>query len=296
MVEKEGGVGSIKNREAGMSDNALSLERIVEVQPKPLRKLSPTVQVLSSGGGMQSNAMIVLSLQGVLPLPDLVITANTGREMPSTWDYFERWARPALERAGVRVAVAGREYGFRNKDLWSLSGTQLMPTYTNQSGEPGKLTNYCSTRWKIEPVNGWVRKNLDLTRTKFRKWIGFSFDEMPRALRMMRGKEYQRGLLWLPLAEKLFLRREDCKRIVLDFGWPEPPRSRCWMCPLQNDDEWLEVRADPELWMQAIALEKQLREKDPFVWLHRSCVPIDKVQFSPKDRTATGCDSGGCYT
>lgn len=52
--------------------------------------------VWSYGGGVQSAAIGVLIREGVLPVPDLAVIADTGRERRSTWEYLRRFMQPYL--------------------------------------------------------------------------------------------------------------------------------------------------------------------------------------------------------
>jgi hypothetical protein len=74
------------------------------------------------------------------------------------------------------------------------------------------------------------------------------------------------------------------------------------MCPNQSDDEWREMRRDyPGDFAQAIALEREVRARDPHFFCHPSCVPLDEVDFDkPRPEglfgAVGGCDSGYCFT
>lgn len=259
---------------------------------------TPRYEIFSSGGGTQSAAIAVLILQERLPKPDMFVIADTRREMPTTWSYMNDVVRPALRSIGIVCHRASKEkWAYQHDDLLNKKGTMLMPMFTTQSeSEPGKLPNFCSTYWKQDVVDNFVRAELGVSRIDYRKWIGFSLNEVTRALRMMQGDEFIRGLIRLPLIHDVPLNRQSAISLVESFGWPTPPRSRCWMCPLQSNDEWLEVKRDfPALFRKAVALEKKLRDKDPHVWLHRDCVPLGEVDFSKADLFSRACDSGNCF-
>lgn len=99
-----------------------------------------------------------------------------------------------------------------------------------------------------------------------------------------------------PLAMDLRLSRHDCIQIVETYGWPTPPRSRCWMCPHQNNDEWRQIRESPTEWQQAIDLDKQVTQSHG-VYLHRSGVPLDQAEIEVDPGQPSlfdGCDSGIC--
>ena len=73
---------------------------------------SPSIQGFSTGGGTQSTCIAALIVQGKLPKPDFVVIADTGREMPTTWQYLDAVTRPALKAIGVEIhRVSKDQYG-----------------------------------------------------------------------------------------------------------------------------------------------------------------------------------------
>src|SRR5690242_9287693 len=86
-------------------------------------------QVLSYGGGRQSVAMCLMVLHGLLPRPDLVLMADTGREAESTFEYLDFLVRPALERAGIPFHLAPHSLATVDLHPKGSSGT-LLPVYT----------------------------------------------------------------------------------------------------------------------------------------------------------------------
>ena len=126
------------------------------------------------------------------------------------------------------------------------------------------------------------------------KWIGFSLDEAARVLRMQAGEEFQKGLIRFPLVDDVPMRRQGAIDLVVDvMGWPKPPRSRCWLCPNQADEEWMELPA--EEFAKAVTVDRQLRERDPHLFLHESLKPLDEVVFGEQRDFSRACDSGVCF-
>ena len=226
-------------------------------------------QILSYGGGMQTVAMCVLVANGTLPKPDYAIAADTGREMPTTWQY-------------ARTHIAPHDLA--TVDLFAHNGDMLTPMHTST----GRLPTFCSTEWKARVVTRYARRVLDVV-DQLVYWIGFSLDEKRRA-RPMDDRRY-------PLLD-LNLTRRDCELIIERAGLPLPSKSRCWMCPHQTDAEWREVQADPDLWQQAIAVDEELRDADErgAVWLHQSRKPLREVELSMReDRHTLQCGLGMCF-
>lgn len=256
-------------------------------------------QIWSCGGGTQSCAIGALIVQGKLPKPYLSVIADTGLEMPTTWQYLDSVLNPALAKVGVEIIrVKKDEWSTKwGRDIFATSGHLMIPAYTNQSGQASKLSAFCSGAWKQEVIDRWLSTVHKLSRSKYVKWIGFSRDEKTRILRMQNGEEWKAGLIRFPLHDDVPLRRHEAIKIVEDIGWPKPPRSRCWMCPNQSDLEWNEIKTDyPLLFDKAIQFDEALREVDPHAFLHSSIGPLKKANIDPKeDLFSSGCASGECF-
>lgn len=259
--------------------------------------MSDLKQVWCCGGGTQSVAIGALIVEGYLPKPDFSLIADTGRECSSTWAYLENVLNPALAKVGVVIErVKAADYGYAGAELFSKEEL-LIPAFSNETaGSTGKLTAFCNRWWKLDSMRVYLSKVHGITRSKYRSWIGFSLDEQRRYFRMMNGEEYQKGLIWFPLVEKR-LRRYQSIELVKAMGWPEPPRSRCWMCPNQSNAEWRELRDNrPTEFQAAIKLEAEIQQRDPHAWLHKSCIPLSKVDFTEEpDLFNRPCDSGVCF-
>lgn len=257
-------------------------------------------EIFSHGGGTQSAAITALIVKGLLPRPDYVCIVDTERERSTTWEYWDSVIVPAFRSINIephRIRVSEHA---TNGSYFSKSGkTVLIPAYTDQTGDVGKLSGFCSEKWKVETRTRFVRGVLGVATKEQRNWIGFSLDESRRAVRMMKGEEWQAGRIRFPLIHDVPLRRQEAISIVEKMGWPTPPRSACWMCPNQGDHEWRNLKANhPDEFSAACALEKEIQIHDPFAWLHSSCVPLGEVDFSQPDDLFTdrACSSGGCFT
>lgn len=261
-------------------------------------------EIFSHGGGTQSAAITALIVQGKLPKPDFVCIVDTERERKTTWEYLDAVIRPALRSVGLEV------HRIRNAEWASIPdhglnwmshnmNTLILPVFTNQTGDVGKFSGFCSMRWKVETQNRYVREALGVPTKQQRCWVGFSLDESRRAVRMMNGEDYKAGLIYFPLIHGVPLRRQAAIAVVERMGWPTPPRSACWMCPNQSDHEWRDLKANsPDEFAAACALEKEVQKVDPFAWFHESCIPLSEVDFSePPDLFGDrACSSGGCFT
>jgi hypothetical protein len=250
-------------------------------------------QIWNSGGGTQSSAIAALIVMGEIEAPDLAVIVDTGREKSTTWEYLDRWVIPALKNVGVTLhRVAKEEYAtvdvFGGKD----KDTLLIPAYTNQSGEIGKLHTYCSGEWKRDVVRRWATKEHNVKAVD--NWIGFSIDEIGRAVRTQKAVKSQgKWRTRFPLIDR-GMNRGNCVALVKKIGWPPPPRSSCWMCPNQQMTEWRDVKRDPRDWPKVIEFEKMIQIRDPNAWLTSQAVPIEQADFDDVNEVLFGRDSGGC--
>lgn len=248
--------------------------------------------VIHYGGGRQTVAMLVLIERGLLPRPDRVVIADTGRENPSTWEYREEVAEPLAQSMGLTIEIAPRELAY--VDLYSHQGDLLLPVYT----ATGKLSAFCSSEWKKYVVRRYLREQGVTSATA---WIGYALDERQRykpSKEDATGPWYRR----FPLLE-LNLTKRDCLQIIQRAGLPLPPPSSCYMCPNKANEEWRYLRDNyPPAFEQACVLDEQVREEDiaqghSGVWLHHSRVPLREADLEAEDRKEPGrqCGLGLCW-
>jgi hypothetical protein len=234
------------------------------------------------GGGRQSISIAVLIIQGRIPKPDYAIIADTGREKSTTWAYLEKWVQPAYPDTIHRIF----KDDFATVDLWGGKDKDslLIPAFTLPSG---KLETFCSNEWKARVCDRWLKRVAGVK--KYQPWIGFSIDEPKR---WKKKKELQGDGIYFPLVETVPTTKAECAKIVTDFGWPEPIHSACWMCPLQDDFDFSNNTYEDQI--KAKEFDRQLRLKDPNVFIHRSRVPYSDVVLNPARHEKEPCDSGLC--
>jgi 3'-phosphoadenosine 5'-phosphosulfate sulfotransferase (PAPS reductase)/FAD synthetase len=68
---------------------------------------APTLRALSLGAGVQSTALALMAVEGVLPLPDVAIFSDTGWEPAKVYRQVARIAE-VLTAAGVDYLRRGR--------------------------------------------------------------------------------------------------------------------------------------------------------------------------------------------
>lgn len=263
------------------------------------------LQVLSSGGGTQSNCMIVLAYEGLIPKPDVIVMANTEREASNVFTYQKEYIQPLCDEMGIEYHIIKKSDWTSHDITFGESETVLPPFFTeyegrNTDGSIGKQPGFCSDKWKREPIQRFLNDKYgeqELTKRGVDFWIGMSFDEA-RRVKYPDGKWQKR----YPLFEAQIL-REQAIQIVKDFGLPEPPRSACWMCPNRHDDEWQWMKDNvPEDLRAASDFERELQTEFPWLWLHPTGKPIATVDFKLHSRSSKQqdmfekyCDTGMCF-
>lgn len=241
------------------------------------------MEILSYGGGRQTVAMLVLVCEGLLPRPDRIVTADTSREVRSTWDYLTDVMGPYLAKHDLRVEVA--PHSLATVDVYGHNGDLLLPAYT----QTGKLPTYCSNEWKARVVQRYLRADGITAATQ---WIGYAFDERKRWNKPEEEGPWKRRF---PLVE-LMIRTVDCPKIVGKAGLRVPTKSRCWNCPHQTNEEWREL--PPDEFEAACRLDDEIRDNDERggVYLHESRVPLREADLSAPDRKEPNrqCGLGLC--
>ena len=230
--------------------------------------------VWACGGGVQSTAIAALIVRGDLPKPDYAVMVDVQREKSSTWVYVKGTLQPALAAVGVDLVI------LTAPDVSLYSGRVLLiPAFRQGSGgQIDRFRTFCSNTWKKQTTDRWLRaQGIE----QFVAWIGISADEAHR----IRGSTNRWAQVRYPLVERC-LDKTDCLRLAKEQGWPQPPRTSCWMCPGMSNAEWWEMREDwPEDWARAVAFEEQLRSRDSTVFLHRQLVPLTEVELIGDKKT-----------
>lgn len=263
---------------------------------------SSRMQVQSSGGGTQSNAIICLMHAGVIPKADLIVMANTERESSAAIEYQARYMAPLCAEMGVEYVIVDKSL-YATYDIVGPNPDCPLPGYfTTYEGRgvdgqcAGKQPAFCSEKWKTEVIRRYMNARFgekELTKRGVDFWMGMTVDEQHR-VKYSAGKWQKR----YPLFEML-LTRQMAIQIVEDYGLPTPPRSLCWMCPNRDDGMWRELKEHhSDDFERAVQHEREIQKEWPWLWLHRSGTPLDEIDFKkakPEQMDLVQfCDSGIC--
>lgn len=217
---------------------------------------------ISMGAGVQTTAMLILVAQGKVHA-DAVIFADTGAEHPETYDYIEKYHKPLCEALGmpwltVRMHKKVKERGTGN----IIYANSLEEVITARHRVPSIKNRWCTDYAKITPMKLAIRGlqgegKLEKPATML---IGISTDEKHRAikpdgtLKQPHVSEYRNAY---PLID-LGISRQDCHKIIKDYGWADPIKSGCYFCPFQGPKDWANLyHSNPELFWHSVELEEE---------------------------------------
>lgn len=259
-----------------------------------------TYHVLSLGAGIQSTALYLKFHRGEMPVQlDAAIFADTQEEPAEVYRHVE-WLR-SLGGPPILIGTAGKLGDDLVRGRNSTGGRfASIPAFTTQDGGAtvGLTRRQCSKEYKTEVIGKVLRQRVLGLKPgqhvprglKVHQYIGISLDEAGRAVRMQRNVPPPKYITrHFPLIDKL-LTRTDCKAYLAGKVPHETPRSACVFCPYHDDYEWSRLKAnDPAGFARSVEVDRALRTPgavvnrhiDQTMYLHRSCKPLELVQFDP---------------
>lgn len=241
------------------------------------------VRTLSLGAGVQSTTLALMAARGeVGPMPDAAIFSDTGWEPQAVYTHLA-WLMQQLPFP-VHIVTGG---DLRGDIIAKANGgrrTPAVPFFTRLAdGKKGMMPRQCTRDYKVRPVRRKTREMLGHLTPKggAEQWLGISTDEATR----MKPSQVQYIVNRWPLIEKA-MSRQDCLAWLERNGYPRAPKSACIGCPYHDDRQWLDIKADPVAWADAVAADAAIRNPPSLrgqQFMHRSCVPLDEVNFQPRD-------------
>ena len=257
-----------------------------------------TMKVISLGAGVQSTALLLMSIRGEIERADCAIFADTGWEPESVYAHLNRLMAYANEHDFTIHLVQNsskRSVGNIKADhLRAVNGevgrVSHMPLYSD-AGTSGNmpLVRSCTIDYKIAPIEKKIRELLGLKPrqrikpgTHVEQWFGITVDEMQR----MRINKHKWITNKYPLID-LRLDRLNCEKWLEREGWGTVPKSACVACPYHNDRMWRHIKdTDPSSWNEAVEFDKAMRKGDKLpgvkgnVYVHASRKPLDQVDLT----------------
>lgn len=210
--------------------------------------------VLSYGGGLDSFAMLVRSVQ-LEQRPDVVAFVDVGSpdgkdpgEWPGTYRHMREIVAPLCVREGIAFEVLdGERYPVRNAPSlfrWLEDRGQIPVAGPNR---------ICTRVAKVERFERWLADRFGTEPVEV--WIGFEAGEEARAAKDPNaGKSAQRRNRF-PLIE-WDLCRCRCEQLVRAAGFSVPRKSACVFCPYASKGDWQTLARElPETFAEVAELE-----------------------------------------
>lgn len=206
--------------------------------------------VVAYGGGTNSTAMLCgFKERGIVP--SLILFADTGGELPYTYDHVTVMSAKTMEWWGVPIEMVRKTYqgGFEGLEGQSLRHHSLPSlAYGRRS---------CSVKYKNEPQTRRLRAWMDEHDIKeVVKAIGFDSGEPHRVKKINEtlGKD-RKAEVWYPLVEWGW-DRAKCAGAILRHGLPQPGKSSCFFCPAMKQWEILRLKREhPDYFERALKIE-----------------------------------------
>jgi len=248
-----------------------------------------TLTVISLGAGVQSSTMAIMAAKGDFPPVDCAIFADTGNEPKMVYKYLE------LLKKILPYPVHIISKGDIMKDMLNAKDNTnfvVAPYFTQNkiTGKKGMVMRQCTNDYKITPIRKKIRELCNIGYGKHfpkdkyvEQWIGISTDEIQR----MKPARDKYILNRHPLIEAN-MSRQDCIKYLKDNEIPLPEKSACIVCPYHNDAYWHFMKTErPSEFEDAVEFDKNIRTGSRNVrdklYLHRSCKPLDEVEFNKKE-------------
>ena len=221
---------------------------------------------------------------GEIERADVAIFADPGAEHPKTYEMLEWLVAWKFMNKGIPIYVEKKDLLSDVMDAVNHFGQRWasIPAFTEGGG---MIKRQCTNDYKIQVVKKKVRELLGLKKGQRMKpcemWLGITVDE---ASRMKESQMYNIAYKY-PLVD-LRLRRSDCINFFKKNNFPIPMKSSCIFCPYHSDKFWKDLKKeDNGVWGLAVEVDRSIRDAsqrgiNDKLFLHRTCLPLDEVQFA----------------
>lgn len=254
---------------------------------------------LSLGAGVQSSRLLLEAARGEREPFDYALMADTQDEPEEVYEWY-RWLKDEVARSPVQIPMMVVTAGKLSTEALKLRTSRktgnrylrsLIPAWVAKpNGDRALMGRRCTSEYKIRVLTKWQRRLAEVPRAcktpMVHVTIGISLDE---ALRQKPNKEP-----WAvndhPLVRER-ITRLDCEQWLWRHYERRAPKSACRQCPFHGDDYWSRMKAfQPQEFAIAVKFDYDLRAAARLqtgtarlvgdVYLHSSCQPLDKVEFS----------------
>jgi hypothetical protein len=237
------------------------------------------MKIISLGAGVQSTALVLMSIHGDLERADRAIFSDTGWEPKEVYNHLDRLIEYS-KKNNFEIEVVSN--GNIRNDAINEDGHRFasMPLFIKNetSGEISMLRRQCSKEYKIIPVQKRCRELGASAKNPFDIWMGISTDEIQR----MKDSRVKYTIHKFPLIEAR-MNRNNCRFYLDKMGWENVPKSSCIGCPFHDDNYWNSMKQmSPNEFNDAVEFDAIIRDnprlKDK-VYLHRSGKPLKDIDF-----------------
>lgn len=244
------------------------------------------IRVLSLGAGVQSTTLLLMMIEGEIPIADHAIFADTGWEPKAVYEHLD-YLKPMMETAGIKLHIVSKG-NIRNDFLDGTTRFASMPLHIkNKDGKKGMIRRQCTNEYKLQPIMKKQRELAGLKKGQRSKEhlittvIGISYDESQR----MRDPAFSWIQNEYPLVERK-ITRQDCFKWNESRNYKKPPRSACIGCPFKSQEEWRLLKQMPVEWADAVDFDNNLRQTERIIkrfdgqaFLHSSHKPLAEVDL-----------------
>lgn len=200
-----------------------------------LRRNEHGKYIVSYGGGVNSTALVIFLVKNRFPL-DYVVFADTGDEMPETYEYLQH-----MEKFCRKNKIAFHIVKVRRGD--SLSDRCL-----RRKVVPSQMWRWCTRDMKVHPIHTFYRS----LKTHVYQYMGIDYDE----IRRMKDPKVDYVTNLYPLIDYK-IGRNGCIELIKEAGLPVPVKSGCFFCPFNSVERWAEVyEKHPDLYKYAMKIEE----------------------------------------
>lgn len=172
--------------------------------------------VLSYGGGVNSTALLIYLIKNKMPVHEVVF-ADTGNELPETYEYIEYFT-DYISKHGLSLKIV------KNR-----KGESLFDRCFRRKVIPSEVWRWCTRDFKIKPIHKFYK----LLGGHIYQYIAIDYDEIRR---MKDSKEPNITNLYPLIDAKIG--RAECVKIIEAEGLKVPPKSGCDFCPFNNEERW----------------------------------------------------------
>ena len=252
---------------------------------------------MNLGAGVQSTVLYLLARESDAKLRfDVAIFADTGEEPQAVYHHLEHLCGLGSPELWVRSAGRLGDDLVRGRNSTGQRFVSI-PAYTkDETGKVGIVCRQCTAEYKINVVNKAIRSELLGLKPRQRvpkgtviyQYFGITTDEAARAERAKkRFASVKHTVPVYPLLDMGWSRR-DCERWLEGRLPHRVPKSSCVMCPFRTNQSWLHLKQTDETgWRRAVEVDRALRDPASVctrgfrqaLYVHRSCVPLDVIEF-----------------